>query len=87
MASASMSRGSKLLERVRANPRDWRMSDVMSVCVAMGVSCVPPRKGSHYKVSHASQNAILTVPAHNPVKAVYIKKLIAYLDAVDGAMR
>ena len=77
-----MAKGEKLLERMRQNPRDWRIEDVESACAAFGVACTPPRKGSHYKVKHASQQEILTIPAHRPIKAVYIDDLVKFLDAV-----
>lgn len=80
-----MARGAKLLERMRANPRDWRIEDVASACEAIGVACTPPRKGSHYKVKHASQTEILTIPAHRPIKPVYIADLVEFLDRVIEA--
>jgi predicted RNA binding protein YcfA (HicA-like mRNA interferase family) len=72
---------------MRGNPRDWTIKDVATVCEAAGVACTPPRKGSHYKVKHDSQVAILTVPAHRPIKAVYIRALVRFLDAVEEAER
>jgi len=77
-----MSRGEKLLERMRANPRDWRIDDVQAVCAAFGVACTAPRKGSHYKVKHVSQTDMLTVPARRPIKAAYIADLVQFIDAV-----
>ena len=76
------SRGEKLLDRMRANPRDWRIEDVATVCAAFGVACTPPRKGSHYKVKHPSQAEMLTIPARRPIKPVYIVDLVRFLDAV-----
>lgn len=80
-----MARGEKLLERMRANPRDWRIEDVERLCAAFGVSCTPPRKGSHYKVKHASQEEILTIPAHRPVKQVYVVDLVRFIERVIEA--
>ncbi|MEA3015945.1 MAG: hypothetical protein QOI38_667 [Sphingomonadales bacterium] len=76
------SRGEKLLSRMRANPRDWRIEDVASACAAFGVACTPPRKGSHYKVKHPSQAEMLTIPARRPIKPVYIVDLVRFIDAV-----
>jgi hypothetical protein len=72
----------KLLERMRANPRDWRIEDILSVCSGHGIECTPPRKGSHYKVKHGSMTEILTVPAHRPIKPVYVRDLVRFIDAV-----
>jgi hypothetical protein len=77
-----MARGDKLLERMRRNPRDWRIEDVEAVCASFGVACTPPRKGSHYKVKHESHADILTVPARRPIKPVYIEALVRLIDAV-----
>ena len=78
-----MTSGRKLLQRMRQNPRDWRIADVETVCAAFGVACTPPRKGSHYKVKHVSREEILTIPAHRPIKAVYIVDLVRFLDSVE----
>jgi hypothetical protein len=70
---------------MRTNPRDWRIEDVAAVCRAAGVLCSPPGKGSHYKVKHASMAEILTIPAHRPIKPVYIRDLVRFIDAVRKA--
>jgi predicted RNA binding protein YcfA (HicA-like mRNA interferase family) len=80
-----MGRGDKLLERMRSNPRDWRIDDVVRVCDAFGVACAAPRKGSHYKVKHPSQDEILTIPAHRPIKPVYIADLVRFIERVIEA--
>ncbi len=83
-----MARGSKLLDRMRDSPRgDWRIGDVEALCGAFGVDCTPPSKGSHYKVKHHGQQDILTIPAHRPIKAVYIRDLVEFLDRVIAARR
>jgi hypothetical protein len=72
-----------ILEKMRSNPSsDWSMSDVEKACRAFGVRCIPPSGGgSHYKISHPSQRAILTVPFRRHVKPVY---MIDMIDAVRG---
>jgi hypothetical protein len=74
------------LDRMRRNPAaDWTITDVVTVCAQHGVRCVPPSGGgSHYKVSHPSQRDILTIPRARPVKPVYIRKLVRFIDAVGG---
>jgi len=73
----------KLREQMRANPRDWRIEDVLRACEAAGVACSPPRGGSHYKVKHPAMREILTIPARRPVKPVYIRALVSFLDRVE----
>ncbi|MBV8685906.1 MAG: type II toxin-antitoxin system HicA family toxin [Alphaproteobacteria bacterium] len=80
-----MARGEKLLERMRANPRDWRIEDVETVCAAFGITCTPPRKGSHYKLKHETQAEILTVPAARPLKVSYVRAFVAFIEAVREA--
>lgn len=80
-----MANATKLLERMRANPRDWRIEDIVTVCEAFGIACTAPRKGSHYKVKHPDVREILTILAHRPIKPVYIRDLIKFIDAVQGA--
>jgi hypothetical protein len=47
------------------------------------ILCEPARGGgSHYKVAHASVAAKLTGPYKRPIKPVYIRKLVAFVDAV-----
>ncbi len=67
---------------MRASPSsDWRVSDVETVCRAFGIRCVPPSGGgSHFKVSHPSQREILTVPFRRPIKPVYTRKLVRFID-------
>lgn len=78
---------SKRLKQMRDNPKaDWRIEDIQRVCNEFGISCDAPRGGSsHYKVSHPSQRDILTVPFKRPIKPVYIRKLIDFIDAVRQA--
>jgi hypothetical protein len=80
-----MVRGVKLLERMRANPRDWRIEDVKTLCAAFELELDGPPGGSHYGVKHASQPRRLTIPFRRPIKAVYVRKLVRYVDAVRAA--
>ena len=75
-----------LLDLMRRNPAaDWTVGDVVTVCARHGIRCVPPLGGgSRYNVSHPSQREILTIPAR-PVKPVYIRKLVKFIEAAGGA--
>ena len=74
----------ELLAKMRQNPRsDWTISDVETLCRSFGIWCAASRSGSsHYKVSHPASREILTIPFKRPIKAVYIRKLVAFVDAV-----
>ena len=75
---------SELLDDMRRNPRaDWKIKDVQTLCDEYGVTCKPPSGGgSHYKVSHRRITHIQTIPSKRPIKPVYIKRLVAFIEAV-----
>jgi hypothetical protein len=73
------------LDDLRSNPKgNWTIQDVGRVCRQAGVSCTPPSSGSHYKVSHSAIARILTIPYKRPIKPVYIKQLVKFIDEVSG---
>jgi hypothetical protein len=76
---------SKRLEEMRNDPRgDWRIEDVDTVCREYGILCSAPRGGgSHYKVAHPRMAEKLTIPYKRPIKPVYIRKLVVFVDAVS----
>ncbi len=78
---------SRRLAYMRRNPQaDWTIADVEALCREHGLRCIPPRGGgSHHKVSHPSVAEILTIPSRRPVKPVYIRKLVALIDALRDA--
>jgi hypothetical protein len=69
---------------MRRNPAaDWTIRDVEAVCREHGVLCEPARGGgSHYKVAHPRTAEKLTIPYKRPIRPVYIRKLVAFLDGV-----
>ena len=73
---------SKRLEAMRANPRSgWRIEDVEAVCREHGIFCQPPRGGgSHYKIAHPKLAEKLVIPFKRPIKPVYIRDLVAFVD-------
>jgi hypothetical protein len=72
---------------MQANPAaDWSMDDVASVCHEHAIRCSPPTGGgSHWKVSDPTQRDILTVPNRRPVKVVYIRRLVRFVELVKSA--
>lgn len=70
-------RGRKLLDQMRKNPRgDWTIGDIERVCKQLGISCEPPTRGSHHKVSSEHVDGILMVPARKPIKPCYIRDFV-----------
>jgi len=80
-----VTRGDKLLARMRANPRGWRIEDVGTLCRAFGMDFSRPSGGSHYGISHPSQIRHLTVPFARPIKPIYIRHLVRFVDAIIAA--
>jgi hypothetical protein len=70
----------KLLEAMRRNPRDWQIAQLQTLARQHGVDW------RHDKSSHCifirDDGRTLPVPAHRPIKPVYVRK---FLDLIDGA--
>jgi hypothetical protein len=73
-----------LFEEMKRNPHaDWTIKDVERVCRENGLNCRPPSGGgSHYKVSHSRFAYIQTIPFKRPIKPVYIRRLVIFIDGV-----
>ncbi len=71
---------------MRRHPQsDWTIKDVEALCREHNIRCEPPRGGgSHYKVSDERMAEILTIPFKRPIKAVYIRKLVAFVSEVEA---
>jgi hypothetical protein len=71
----------KTLEAMRANPLDWRIDDLKKVAKAFGVN-VRETGGSHVYFTHAHVREGLSVPAQRPIKPVYIRAFVRFVDQV-----
>ena len=66
-----MGRIEKVLARMRANPRgDWRIEDFKRVAQSMEIDW--DHDGTH-----------VSVPAHKPIKSIYVKKFLALVHRVE----
>ncbi len=81
-----MSRAEKTIEAMRANPRDWRIADLETVARAVGLN-VRKSGGSHVVFEHAGVTDAVSVPAHRPIKPVYVKAFLRLVEAVDETRR
>lgn len=77
-----MSKAQKMIEAMANNPQDWQIDQVKTVAKAAGLTVHCPG-GSHHVVRHAA-GAKISVPAHRPIKAIYIKKLIRLIRTGQG---
>ncbi|NMC91980.1 MAG: addiction module toxin, HicA family [Smithella sp.] len=76
-----MSGADKLIAKMRNNPRDWQIDTLVSIADKHGIE-VRSHGGSHYIFSHPRVSFHLSVPAHRPIKPVYVKQFIDLVDAV-----
>jgi hypothetical protein len=68
---------------MRRNPAgDWRIEDVERLCRDHGLLFRAGKGTSHAK--YPGVHEILTILARRPIKPVYIRKLVRYIEAYGG---
>jgi predicted RNA binding protein YcfA (HicA-like mRNA interferase family) len=78
-----MSKHQKTLAAMRNNPRDWQIADVKTLAARLGIECRNDG-GSHHVFSHPLVEQDVCVPAHRPIKPIYIRLFMALIDKVQG---
>jgi hypothetical protein len=78
-----VARVEKTLDKMRANPRDWRIDQLETVASAFGVRCRKPG-GSHVVFEHPAVAEALSVPARRPIKPIYVTRFVRLIDAIRG---
>jgi hypothetical protein len=81
-----MSTAEKLLEQMRKNPRDWRIDTLLTVAARYGIE-IRNHGGSHHVFSFPGIELMITIPAHRPIKPVYVKQLVALIDQIRRSNR
>jgi hypothetical protein len=64
---------------MRTNPRDWHIDDLKAVALRYGLEC-RNEGGSHHVFSFPGVEEDVCVPAHRPIKPVYIRHFVALID-------
>jgi predicted RNA binding protein YcfA (HicA-like mRNA interferase family) len=78
-----MTRAEKRFAAMRRNPRgDWQLDDLEAVAVRHGV--LMRHDGGSHAVFRRPDGAMLSVPARRPIKPVYIKLFVAFIEATHG---
>jgi len=77
-----MNTATKLITAMRQNPNDWAMTKLLTVAKQYSME-VRSTGGSHHVFSHPSVREPLSVPAHRPIKAIYIKRFVALIDQIQ----
>ena len=75
-----MSAAAKLLLAMRRNPLDWQIAQLQTVARQRGIDW--RHEGTSHCVFIRSDGKTLSVPAHRPIKPIYMKK---FIELVDGA--
>ncbi len=72
-----MSKADKILEKMRNNPRDWRIDSLKIVARAHNIEW--RQRGTSHVVFVRSDGRTLPVPARRPIKPIYIKKFVEFV--------
>ena len=78
-----MSTAEKMLDQMRNNPRDWRIETLLSVAEKLDIE-VRNHGGSHHIFSVPGIDLAVSVPAHRPIKPVYIRQFLLLVEQVKG---
>lgn len=76
-----MAKVTKTLEKMRRNPREWRIEDVQVIATKYALEVRKPG-GSHVIFFHRASGKQLAVPAKRPIKPVYIAAFLALIDEI-----
>ena len=79
-----MSSAAKRVAEMRANPTgDWRIADLEAVANALDIKI---RKSGrrHMGFSHSGVPTRMTVPARRPIKPIYIRRFIEFIDEIGS---
>ncbi len=79
----TMSTAEKILEKMRNNPRDWRIEDVIAVAKRYNM-LMRVKDGSHHVFGFPGVKDSVSIPAHKPIKPVYIKQFVELVDKIMG---
>jgi hypothetical protein len=77
-----MAASDKQLDAMRANPKgNWRIEDFETIAAANGVKVRKPG-GSHVVFSFPGHFRHVTVPARRPIKPLYVRNFVAFIDEI-----
>lgn len=72
-----MSPAERLLEKMRNNPKDWRIEQLKTVARAHEIEW--RQRGTSHLVFFRSDFRTLPIPANRPIKPIYIKKFVEFV--------
>lgn len=77
-----MAKSEKIINKMKANPKDWRIDQLETVAKHYGVK-VRKTGGSHVVFDHKDWVELLCVPAHRPIKPIYVKKFVTLIENLE----
>ena len=81
MAGQSVASRRKTIEKMRQNPRGWRIEDLRVIATRAGAD-VDHDGTSHVVFRHPGAGRI-SAPASRPIKAVYVRLFLEFIDRVE----
>jgi hypothetical protein len=79
-----MPRANKALDDMRANPRERRIGRLEAVAAAHGVN-IRKAGRSHVVFEHPGVPEAISVPARRPIKPVYVRRFVAFIETVRAS--
>ena len=80
----TMSKIGKELEKMRNNPQGWRIEQLKALADRVSLDYRQP--GSSHVTFRAKTRQKLTVLAHKPIKAIYVKMFVQLIDELGGVI-
>jgi hypothetical protein len=78
-----MAKTEKILERMRNNPRDWRIDDIKALADRHGIEY--RQHGTSHVTFRAPGGSVLPIPAARPIAPVYVRQFLAMIDSLEEA--
>ncbi len=76
-----MSKARKTLQKMKCNPKDWRIKNLETIAGYYGLN-IRKSSGSHVVFGHSDSDIVVTVPAHKPIKPIYIKQFVVLVESI-----
>ena len=67
---------------MHTNPTNWRIEQIQTVAKEFNIE-VRNTKGSHVVLTHDLLEMALCIPAHRPIKAIYIKNFLKMINDIE----
>lgn len=71
----------KRLEKIRRNPRDWRIEEIQSIADRLSIEWL--HDGGSHVIFRSPHGEHLSIPARRPIKPIYIAKFLSLIDCIQ----